>query len=138
MINERKTVLRKGTRMKIMIVEDEIIIAEDIKYTLQSLGHEVTSIVASGELAIAYAEVEKPDTIFMDILLEGDVNGIEAAIIINRKINIPIIFCTSNTDLLTTEVSRTITPSTYITKPIEEWKIQSVLDEFKHFGKRAI
>ena len=71
--------------MRILIVEDEIIIAEDLRLTLQSFGHEIISVVSSGEEAINYTDNFSPDMIFMDIVLEGDINGIEAAMLIKKK-----------------------------------------------------
>jgi len=59
--------------MKILIVEDEIIIAEDLKLTLQGFGHEIISIVSSGEEAIICADNFLPDMIIMDIVLEGEI-----------------------------------------------------------------
>ncbi len=66
-------------KAKILIVEDEAIIAMEIENQLQSLGYEVTSIVDTGEKAIEKAESDKPDLILMDIRIKGEMDGIEAA-----------------------------------------------------------
>ena len=116
--------------MKIMIVEDEFIIAEDLKLTLQNFGHEVVSIVSSGEKAIDYADKFTPDIIFMDILLDGEINGIDAAIKIREKYTIPIIFCSAYIDKVTLRESSQIKPGIFISKPVEEFKIQTALNNF--------
>jgi len=124
--------------MKILIVEDEIIIAEDLRLTLQGFGHEIVSVVSSGEEAIIYADNFLPDMIIMDIVLEGDINGIEAAMIIKKKHDIPIIFCTAFADMVTKKVISKIEPSIFISKPIEERKIQIALNDFIQYNNSAI
>ncbi len=66
-------------KAKILIVEDETIIAVEIENRLQSLGYEVTSIVDTGKRAIQKAEIDKPDLILMDIRIKGKIDGIDAA-----------------------------------------------------------
>ena len=116
--------------MRILIVEDEFIIAEDLRLTLQNFGHEIISIVSSGEEAIAHAERFEPDMIFMDINLDGDVNGIDAAIKIREKHMIPIVFCSAYIDKITLRESSQIKPGIFISKPVEEFKIQTALNNF--------
>ena len=124
--------------MKILIVEDEIIIAEDLRLTLQGFGHEIISVVSSGEKAINYADIFSPDLIFMDIVLEGNINGIEAAMMIKEKHDIPIIFCTAFADMVTKKVTSKIEPSIFISKPIEERKIQVALNDFIQYNNSAM
>jgi len=64
---------------RILIVEDERVVAEDIRLTLESLGYAVSAIVSSAEEAVAHAAKDKPDLVLMDIVLQGKMNGIEAA-----------------------------------------------------------
>ena len=116
--------------MRVMIVEDEFIIAEDLKLTLQNFGHEVISIVSSGEKAIDHAVEFKPDMIFMDIVLDGEVNGIDAAIKIREKFEIPIIFCSAYIDSLTKKEASQIKPGIFISKPVEESKVKTALNNF--------
>ncbi len=124
--------------MKILIVEDEIIIAEDLRLTLQGFGHEIVSVVSSGEEAIIYADNFLPDMIIMDIVLEGDINGIEAAMIIKKKHDIPIIFCTAFVDMITRNVTSKFKPSIFISKPIEEHKIQVALNDLVHYNQSVM
>ena len=116
--------------MRILIVEDEFIIAEDLKLTLQNFGHEVVSIVSSGEKAIDYADKLTPDIIFMDILLDGEVNGIDAAIKIREKHNVPIVFCSAYIDKVTQRETSQVKPGIFISKPVEESKIKMALSSF--------
>ncbi len=85
-------------KINIIIVEDERITAEDIKKALNSVGYEVPAIVPSGEEAIKAAEELKPDLVIMDIKLEGEMDGIQAAEQIRSKLGIPIIYLTAYSD----------------------------------------
>ena len=114
--------------MRILIVEDEIIIAEDLKLTIQNFGHEVIAIVSSGDEAVVYTDRLMPDIIFMDIVLDGELNGIDAAIKIREKHNIPIIFCSAYIDRVTQRETSLIKPGIFISKPVEESKIQIALN----------
>lgn len=79
-------------KKKILIVEDELVIANDIRGFLSDENYEIISIVLTGEDAINLSRQNKPDLIIMDILLHGDMNGIEAAEEISKTRKIPIIF----------------------------------------------
>ncbi len=76
---------------QILVVEDERIVAEDIKMRLQKLGYAVPGVAFSGEEAVKKAEEIHPDLVLMDIVLEKKMNGIEAASIISSRLNIPIL-----------------------------------------------
>ncbi len=86
------------SKARIMIVEDEWTVAEEIKMVLQSFEYTVTSMSSSGEEAIQNAEKDKPDLVLMDIVLEGEMDGIEAANEIRSRFNIPIIYLTAYAD----------------------------------------
>ncbi|GAI24123.1 unnamed protein product, partial [marine sediment metagenome] len=90
-------------KTKILIVENERIVAEDIKRTLQNLGYTVCPIVTSGDEAVKKAEQESPDLILMDIVLQDEMSGIEAAEQIRTRFNIPIIYLTAYADAKTLE-----------------------------------
>ncbi len=108
------------TKAKIMIVEDEITIALDIKIILQHLNYQITSIEHQGEQAVEKAGLNKPDLILMDIQLAGDMDGIEAAKKIREIFNIPVIYLTaqSNKDLV--DRIKLSYPFGYLLKPIKE------------------
>jgi CheY-like chemotaxis protein len=76
--------------IQILVVEDERIVADDIKMSLQRLGYVVSGMASSGEEAVKKAESMQPDLVLMDIVLEKKMSGIEAASIISSRFNIPI------------------------------------------------
>jgi len=115
----------KGT---ILIVEDEVIIAEDIRKTLTRFNYEVLEIVTFGEIAIQRAEELRPDVIMMDIMLEGEMNGIEAARIIRSKLDVPIIFSTAYADEKTIEAAKYVGPFGYIVKPFEDRELNATVE----------
>lgn len=108
------------SKTKILIVEDERIVAIDIKATLEDEGFEIVDIVISGEEAIKKALDLKPDLILMDIFLKGQLTGIEATQQIKEKIDIPVIFLTAYEDKKTMEKAQETNPLGYIIKPFEE------------------
>jgi CheY-like chemotaxis protein len=108
------------SKTKILIVEDERIVAIDIKATLEDEGFEIVDIVISGEEAIKKALELKPDLILMDIFLKGQLNGIEATQQIKEQIDIPVIFLTAYEDKKTMEKAQETNPLGYIIKPFEE------------------
>jgi PAS domain S-box-containing protein len=107
-------------KAKILIVEDEAIIAMEIESQLQSLGYEVTSIVDTGEKAIEKAEKDKPDLILMDIRIKGKMDGIDTAETIRNKYGIPVIFSTAYLDQERIERAKITMPFGYVLKPIQE------------------
>ena len=115
------------TLPKILVVEDESITAMDIAETLADLNYDVVDVVDTGELAIASAHEYKPDLVLMDIVLQGDMTGIEAAAIIQKDLQIPIIYLTAYTDPKTLEQARNTEPFGYILKPIKSADLQSTL-----------
>ncbi len=119
---------------KIMIVEDEWITADDLRMSLQSLGYTVTSMSSSGEEAIQNAEKDKPDLVLMDIVLKGEMDGIEAASQIRSCYNIPIIYLTAFADEKILERARITEPFGYIVKPFvnEDLKIAIEIALYKH------
>ncbi len=102
-----------------MIVEDEFILAMSMKSDLSGMGYEICELVKSGEDAIKNAEQERPDVVLMDIILEGKMNGIEAAGEICSRHGIPIIFVTGCEDKGTKELAENIGPVAYFIKPVE-------------------
>ncbi|MGB7969905.1 MAG: response regulator [Methanobacterium sp.] len=121
---------------KILVVEDERITAEDIKKSLEKAGYKVPAIVSTGEDAIKFSEKYKPDLVLMDIVLEGKIDGIEAAEIIRTKFDIPVIYLTAYSDKSTVERAKTTHPSAFILKepfgflhkPFEENELYTAID----------
>lgn len=104
---------------KILIVEDEAITAMDLCTTLQQLGYEVVASVTSGEQAIEAAEKFEPELILMDIVLQGKIDGTQAAAYICSHQNIPIIFLTAFNDEATIKRTKPIGPYGYVVKPFD-------------------
>ncbi|OQX71848.1 MAG: hypothetical protein B6D62_01245 [Candidatus Cloacimonas sp. 4484_275] len=113
---------------RILITEDERIIAEDLKMTLQEFGYDVIGIVASGEEAIAETKRLKPDLILMDIMLDGKLNGIETAKDIFIKFKIPVIYITAYADSETLDKAKKTKPFGFLFKPFEEEELFSTLE----------
>ncbi|AKB44060.1 response regulator [Methanosarcina vacuolata] len=107
-------------KTKILVVEDQTIVALNIRNRLKNLGYAVPSAVGSGKEAIREAELTNVDIVLMDIMLKGDMDGIEAARIIKSRFGIPIIYLTACTDFETLERAKLTDPEGYISKPFKE------------------
>lgn len=116
------------SKTKILIAEDEFIIAMDIKKILEKLGYEVTSFVGKGTDAISRAEIEKPDLVLMDIMLSGPFSGIEAAEVIKNKFHIPIVYLTALTDDETLQKAKITEPGAYLLKPFDQRGLHSAIE----------
>lgn len=115
-------------RARILVVEDEKIIAKDIESTLKRIGHESAGTVSKGEDAVEVAGVIKPDLILMDITLKGEIDGIEAARQINEIMNIPIVYITAHQDADTIEKTKGTNPYGYITKPLDDRDLNTAIN----------
>jgi len=104
---------------KILIVEDEILVADNIKKTIEKNGYDATSLAVSGEKALQIAEAENPDLVLMDIVLKGEMDGINTADRISKQFGIPIIFLTAYSDEDTFKRAKITEPFGYIAKPFE-------------------
>src|SRR2546429_1829248 len=91
----------------VLIVEDEPVNAAVIEHQLKKLGYSVAGIATSGEEALEFAQKTKPDVVLMDIQLEGQMDGVEAAIAIRKELGIPVVYLTGNSDEQTLERART-------------------------------
>jgi CheY-like chemotaxis protein len=117
---------------KIMIVEDENIIALDIRSILEELGYMVSSIVSSGEESIQEASKIKPDLVLMDVKLKGNLDGLSAGETIYKQFRIPIVYLTAYSDQATInriKNGKNGNPSTMINKPFDEGELQTVIDD---------
>jgi signal transduction histidine kinase len=111
-----------------MIVEDENIVALDMKYRLEAFGYTVCAVLASGEVAVAEVAVLKPDLVLMDIHLKGSIDGVESARLIRNKSRIPIVFVTAFTDDATLERVKASEAYGYIVKPYHERELQIAIE----------
>jgi DNA-binding LytR/AlgR family response regulator len=117
-----------NSNYKILIVEDEILVATDIQESLESLGYNVQYVVDTGLKAIEAVEKELPDLILMDINLKGEMTGIEAAKIISKNNDVPIIYLTANADIDTVNKAKVALPYGYIIKPFNDKDLQTNIE----------
>ncbi|MFZ0452890.1 MAG: response regulator [Ignavibacteriaceae bacterium] len=112
----------------ILIVEDEQVIAMDLKKTISNFGYNVLSTVSSGEEALDFMAASKPNLVIMDILLAGDLNGIETGVIVSERYNIPIIYITAYAKeiLLRSKITES---STFLVKPFNESELQKKIED---------
>jgi len=124
------------TAIQILVVEDERITGEDIKRGLKKAGYDVPAIVSSGEEAVQEAKKLQPDLVIMDIKLEGEMDGIEAAEKIKSKFDIPVIYLTAYSDENTLKRAKITHPSGFILKepfgflhkPFEDSELHTAID----------
>jgi DNA-binding LytR/AlgR family response regulator len=128
------------SKTKILIVEDESIVAKDIQFSLNKLGYAVCGIASSSDKAMDLADLEQPDLVLMDIMLKGDINGIDTAIKMKERFAIPVIFLTAYADEATLEKAKTAEPYGYIIKPFKEVDLQTTIEVavYKHGKEQAI
>lgn len=115
------------TSSKILIVEDEMILAVSMRITLEEGGFTVSFIVPTGEEALLRVADEPPDLVLMDIKLAGKMDGVEAARQIKRIHNIPVVFLTGNTDNMTIKQALDVSPSGFLQKPVEDYELVSAV-----------
>ncbi len=116
------------TRGNILVVEDENITAIDLQNRLESMGFEVPVIVSSGEDAILKAEENRPDLVLMDIVIKGELDGIDAAEHIRNNFDIPVVYLTAYADDLTLHRAKVTEPFGYIIKPCEERELYTTVE----------
>ena len=114
-------------KTRILIVEDDMIIAANISLQLSNLGYEVTGIETKAEEAIHHALETKPDMILMDIQLRGQSNGIDAAIAIRKYLDIPLIYLTANVDDLSFQKAKETHPYAFIAKPFTNLNLERTI-----------
>ncbi|MBF0318346.1 MAG: response regulator [Nitrospirae bacterium] len=115
-------------KKSVLIVEDEFIIANRIKMALQDMGYTVSSIASTGEQAIEKAATDSPNIVIMDILLKGQMDGIEAAKKIRENYNIPVIFLTSHVNDSLMERAKLTEPFGYLLKPFHDKDLQATIE----------
>src|SRR5512145_1997148 len=120
--------------LRILLAEDEALLAKDIEYKIKRMGHEFAGYAVSGETAVALAHQHKPNLVLMDIRLHGQMDGIEAAQRIRNEFDIPIVFITAYADDETLQRAKTAEPYGYILKPVELRELSTVIEmaTYKH------
>jgi CheY-like chemotaxis protein len=119
---------------KILVTEDEGIVAADIEDRLRSLGYHVTATCSSGAEALQRIEETRPDLVLMDIMIQGDMDGIETARHVREDFGIPVIFLTAYSDDATFERAKITEPFGYLLKPFEERELRTNIEMalYKH------
>lgn len=113
---------------KILVVEDEIIVAVNLGQKLKKLGYELVGITSSGEEAIQKAEENHPDLVLMDINIEGNLDGIETAEVLRNRFHTPVIYLTAYADENTLDRAKKTQPLGYIVKPFESDQLRSSIE----------
>lgn len=128
--------------IKILIVEDNVIIADDMQSMLEEIGYEVVDNVIVYEQAVEVLKNNHVDLVLIDIILASDKTGIDLGRHIREKYNIPFIFVTSNSDKATVENAKSVKPDGYLVKPFEQQdlytSIEIALSNFSYSQKGGV
>lgn len=119
-------------KAKVLIVEDELIIAREINRSIQRLGYEVADMASTAEEALAAIEAHRPDLILMDIHIDGEIDGIATAQKILHQYHIPLIFLTAFSDEATIERAKNAEPYGFIVKPFDERDLKTTIEIVLH------
>ena len=115
-------------RAKIVVVEDERIVALEIAERLKRIGYEVSDLASSGEEAIPKIEKIRPDLVLMDIKLKGDMDGIDTAEQVQSRFGIPVVYLTAQADEDTLQRAMISEPYGYLLKPFEERELHTNIE----------
>jgi DNA-binding LytR/AlgR family response regulator len=115
-------------KVRILVVEDEMIIGAKISMQLTNLGYEVSGLLSRGEDVPYHVLENKPDIILLDINLKGGLDGIETAKLLSIQGNTPIIFLTANSDEATFNRAKTVKPAAFISKPYKQLDLQRAIE----------
>ena len=118
----------KESLVSILIVEDELIVAEDLRRRLQGMGYEVRGVVTSGDEAIRRVGESHPDLVVMDISLRGDMDGVEAAHRIREQYGTPVVYITGHGDPDTLQRAKSTPGFAFVLKPVEDREMQYILE----------
>ncbi|PYV91536.1 MAG: hybrid sensor histidine kinase/response regulator [Acidobacteria bacterium] len=131
---------KRAARARILVVEDEGIVAEDIQYRLENLGYAVPAVASSGEEAMKIAAETRPDLVLMDVVLKGTMNGVEAAKQMRDLFNIPVVYLTAYSDDNTLQGAKVTEPLGYVLKPFEERELQTTIEMalYRHEMERKL
>jgi two-component system cell cycle sensor histidine kinase/response regulator CckA len=125
---------------RILIVEDEFLVARDIEQQLRTLGYEPVGIAGTSEDALSLASTERPQLVLMDIRIRGDVDGIDTARLMADRHRMPVIFLTAHADEATVARARTAQPYGYLLKPFHELDLRTSIEMalYKHDAERRL
>ncbi len=121
-----------NTKITILIIEDEQIVAADTKNRLESLGYNVAGIGVSYTEALSLAKNKHPDLVLMDVKLKGKTNGVKTASVLKEKFDIPIVYVTAYADRETLMRIKETEPFGFITKPFDDKELMGVIETALH------
>lgn len=125
---------------KILIVEDEQVVAHDIALSLRALGYQITKVTASAEECLSAAAEELPDLVLMDIHIDGEVDGVQAASELHQRYDLPVVFLTAYADDVTITRAKQTAPLGYVIKPFRRSDLKSAVEVglFRHQLERQL
>jgi PAS domain S-box-containing protein len=115
-------------KRKILIVEDEAILALDLKAQLEAMGYSVVGVVASGDMALKEADRHLPDLVLMDVKINGSIDGVETARILKTRMDIPILYCTAYSDQDILKRAKITKPFGYLIKPVNKRELAANIE----------
>jgi CheY-like chemotaxis protein/NTP pyrophosphatase (non-canonical NTP hydrolase) len=127
-----------GEPPRILIVEDERIVAADLQEVLNGFGYDAYAIASSGAEALAIAREKRPDIALMDIRIDGDVDGIEAAVQLRQKFDTAVIFVSAYADDATVERAKQSDPSAYLIKPVSARALKTTIELTAYRQRQAL
>jgi len=124
---------------QILLVEDEHIVAMGIAHELRDMGYVVPAIASSGREAIEQAEASRPDLVLMDIVLKGELDGVETTELLQERLDVPVVYLTAYADEKTLARAKTTAPYGYLLKPYEEKELRTTIEValYKHRLQRV-
>ncbi len=127
-------------KARILVVEDEKLLSEEIRHMLERLGYEIAGIASSGEDAIGRAAATHPDLALMDIVLKGSVDGVKAAEHISARLDIPVVYLSAHADETTLHRLKITEPYGYILKPFDERELHTNIEIalYRHRTERTL
>ena len=127
-VSEKDPDAKPANPIRVLVVEDESVVSKDIQESLKGLGYKVCGTAFSGDEAIKKAESLQPDLVLMDIVLKGDIDGVEAAETIRARHHVPVIYLTAYSDEHTLNRAKVTEPSGYILKPFDERELHTTIE----------
>lgn len=114
---------------RVLIVEDSFIVASHLRLALTQAGYEVVGPVDSAEEALALCSSTRPDLVFMDITLNGEMDGIECAMQLQKTDYVPVVFVTALSDRDTISRASVVSPIGYLTKPFDDTDVYKIANQ---------
>ena len=115
-------------RYKVLIVEDERVVAKDLALTIESMGYEVIGSAASHDEAMAICAQQEPDIVLMDIRIKGPIDGIDTAAELLERYGLHVIYLTAHADIASIDRAKRTRPHAYLLKPVKPGELQGAIE----------